>query len=133
MKLTFKNAELQGILEITKKGEKFFIPHNAMKTQTKPTIWLVKDSGIYLMPSASDRPQPLGDKNLCYAQGYGKNAHVSGDDFVEEIPFDDKLRKFMEDGYDLIINLTANSMSIGAVKRPSEISGKVSIPKISKP
>lgn len=111
---TFKNAELQGILKVTLASKKFRIPYEGEKLQSEPTIWIVKDAGVYLCPSVPGLKYPLPKEHLCYAVGKGPNTHTGGDDYIEEIPMNDpKLIRGLQTGSDLIIKMTSKSMSMG--------------------
>lgn len=117
MKLIFKASTLQPLLEVTAKAKTFRIPYEGDKTGNKPTLWLVKDAGIYLMPSTKENLTfPLDKKFIAYANGNGPTTFKGGDDYVETVPFDEDLQKFVRDGYDMFINITARNMSIGFIK-----------------
>lgn len=93
------------------------------------SFWLVKDQGIYLMSAAKDKPVDLkngGSFNVnpfvVYAKGYEpkgddwyskcRNA-VGGDDFCEQIDVTEFVEKYINEGCDLIVNLTATQIKIG--------------------
>lgn len=113
MRLEFKGSDLTEILRVTKAAKNFLIPYEGGKTQDKPTIWLVKDAGIYLVPAVVGLEFPLSKDMIAYAKGHGKDTHTGGDDYIEEIPIHTPLlMRDLEAGYDLIINITETSMKI---------------------
>lgn len=116
MKFLFKAAQLKPILELTKKGTKFLIPYEGKKFGTKPSVWLVKDNGAYIMPCTHDRPFPTPKEHICYAQGFGPGKHIGGDDYCELIPIDSNMLDLINLGCDLSINITASHMDIGIIK-----------------
>ena len=77
-----------------------------------PILWLVKDEGVYLMAGTKTRQlAPEGSETKCvavYAEGFGPEEYLGGDDFVEPIPlsFVDKLQK------ELNITLTEESIEL---------------------
>lgn len=55
----------------------------------KPILWLVKDSGVYLMAGTKER-QLASTKGaakcvVVYAEGFEEGEHIGGDDLVESI------------------------------------------------
>ena len=87
-------------------------------------VWLVKDHGIYLMAASAERDMD-DDKHthVIYAQGYSpdvgddlwdKTHDVSGDDFAEFIPLDERQVIRLENGGDLTIRLSETQLEIRA-------------------
>jgi len=63
-----------------------------LSQRTGPSLWLVKDEGIYIMDNAADRK---GKPEVVYAEGLDASADcdkvravAGGDDFVMTIPLD---------------------------------------------
>lgn len=112
MKLEFKGSDLVEILKVTKAAKKFRIPYEGNKTSNKPTLWLVKDAGIYIVASTPGLKYPLEKNMIAYAKGHGKDTHTGGDDYIEEIPLQPTLFQALERGDDLIITMTETSMKI---------------------
>ena len=98
-KLTFDMTELRPIIEHARAAKEFTAPYGVGKPE--PSLYFVKDSGIYLMSAAKERqmdPKYNGPskKNLvAYAKGYEPEAEdswdkcceaVGGDDFAEALP-----------------------------------------------
>ncbi len=143
IRLTFKNANLQGILNYTKNatlfnvglseaitayeaktGKKYDyvepIPEEFTITD-KPTLYFVKDSGIYLMTAAKLKEIPADKSHVAYAKGYSpddedcwekcKNA-VGGDDFAETISFSPQMQQAVTDGSDLVLKVTEKSIAV---------------------
>jgi len=52
-----------------------------------PGLWLVKDSGVYLMSNAKKILRAPGSRkqHVIYAQGWGPETYLGGDDFAELI------------------------------------------------
>lgn len=48
-----------------------------------PQLWLVKDSGVYLM--SNGMPIPKDKSHVLYDRAYPEGTHVGGDDFAEVI------------------------------------------------
>lgn len=81
----------------------------------EPTLWLVKDKGIYLMPSDDGKTTPA------YAVGYNpeKNgdvydrcrAAVGSDDFCESFPLKE-VSRIIASGSDLIIRFDENTLEV---------------------
>lgn len=143
--LIFKNSKLQGILRITQQSKTFIASFGeAVKAyekntkkrykhninidnyyeHTTPTIWLVKDAGIYLMTSAKMDSHPQDFSHVCYAEGFNPEspncwekcrAAVGGDDFVESFKFDNQLKKALEEGADIHIRINKTSFTVNLV------------------
>jgi len=86
MRFTFKvTPDLLKIVEHSSKN-----PCTVAYTRepTEPSLFLVKDMGVYLM-SASTVKQPVKETGclVVYADGYTPDdGYIGGDDFVENIP-----------------------------------------------
>jgi len=98
-KLTFDMSELRPIIEHARAAKEFTAPYGIGKPV--PSLYFVKDSGIYLMSASKERqldPKHSGPspKNLvAHAKGYEPEAEdswekcreaVGGDDFAEALP-----------------------------------------------
>jgi len=55
------------------------LPYGQGETKEKG-VWLVKDEGVYLMPANGEESEP------CYADGWGEDTYIGGNDFAEFIP-----------------------------------------------
>jgi hypothetical protein len=87
-------------------------------------LWLVKDHGIYVMSPSKERDLTKDDHtHVIYAQGYSpkvgddlwdKTHAVSGDDFAEFIPLDERQVARLENGGDLTIRLSETQLEIRA-------------------
>jgi hypothetical protein len=143
--LIFKNEKLQGIFQVTETATKFRTTFSeAVKayekttgqaykngvnlfmynSSQKPTFWLVKDRGIYLMATAIIK-QPTKDQSpVCYAERFEPTipncfdkcrSAVGGDDFVEVIEFTDQLKDGIKNGADVQIKITKTHLAITLV------------------
>ena len=96
-KLIFEMTELRSIIEHARAAKEFSAPYGG---KPAPALFLVKDSGIYLMSAGKPR-QLRGDGSdwsvVAYAKGYEADAPdswdkcraaVGGDDFAEALPLD---------------------------------------------
>lgn len=118
---TFHNAGLQGILKYTQENTLFRIPYEGEEATPKPTMWLVKDQGVYLMTSVKLNAKQIEKMDhVCYAYKHGPNTRIAGDDFIEEIEFDQELQKAVQDGYDLILKVTPKSITV-IIRKPAAI------------
>lgn len=86
-----------------------------------PTLWLVKDQGIYLMTSAQLETIPADESHICYAEGFSPNdpdwyekcrEAVGADDFSETIPFDQPIQRAIRQGAGISIEVTAENLTI---------------------
>ncbi|SIO53911.1 DUF3085 domain-containing protein [Chitinophaga niabensis] len=142
--LVFKNSNLKEILNVIKEATVFraslsekiiayeensgkeydFDPKIDLElysTHNRPTVWLVKDRGIYIMSSALVDEACKKDIPVCYAEGFHPNnkncyekcrAAMGGDDFVESIPFEQDLQEGISQGADLYIKVTTQHIDI---------------------
>ncbi len=141
--LIFKNKKLQGILRITEQatsfnasfsesveayeketGTKYKIDADLSKfgEHHKPTLWLVKDQGIYLMTSAKLEKLPDDYSHVCYAEGFEPDAPgwwekcraaVGGDDFVESFHFTSEIKEGIMAGADIQIKIGPAKLIVG--------------------
>jgi hypothetical protein len=142
--LIFKNEKLRTILKISEQATEFKatfseaveaykfktgkdyepdIDLTPYYTQTKATLWLVKDTGVYLMTSAKIEKMPNDNSHLCYADGFAPTdpdwydrsaAAMGGDDFVE--PFEIEIfKRGIRLGGDIHIEINPTSLSIELV------------------
>lgn len=140
--LVFKNSQLQSLLQLTRQATFFRASFSDSihayeqdtglsfefgkdlsnyKQINHPTLWLVKDTGIYLMTSAQLDPIPADKSHVCYAEGYRPTdanlnekcrEAVGGDDFVETIPFNNELQRGILRGADICIEVTPADFTI---------------------
>jgi len=125
--LTFPVTDtLKRIVKHTRKYGKCRVAYSDPKAYTEePSLFLVKDSGVYLM-SASDEALPRGDEEkanlVAYAQGLNpktdgdiwdeQQSVCGGDDFAENVDLG-IFEKAIKGGCKAIkIRLTENSMEI---------------------
>ena len=89
------------------------------KGKAPPSLWLVKDEGIYLM--SNGKPAMPAGHNVVYADGYGKNADydavreaAGGDDFVEGLPIDEAIHpdNIPADAKWLVVELTEETITL---------------------
>ena len=89
-----------------------------------PTIWLVKDEGIYLMAAGAEYRIPKDKSHICYAEGYEPHvpgswdkcrAAVGGDDFCDTLPFGKDLQEGVLLGADIHIKVTPTAFTIKLV------------------
>jgi hypothetical protein len=143
--LIFKNEKLQRVLRMTETATKFRTTFaEAVKayekttgqayidginlamhsTSQKPTLWLVKDRGIYLMASAIIKHPTKDQSHVCYAEGFEPStpncfdkcrSAVGGDDFVEVIEFTNQLKDGIKNGADVHIKITKTHLAITLV------------------
>lgn len=86
------------------------------ETTDKRGVWLVKDHGIYVMPSTRER----FSNDVVYASGYDPEyedcwyaAHkVSPDDFAEFVSLTDNQINNLRRGSDLTINISEETMEV---------------------
>lgn len=93
----------------------------------KPTLFFVKDSGIYLMTGAvlEDYDYKTRTEHVCFAVGYNPSIDgdvwdkcrfaVGGDDFGENIFLTKEMRSLILQGCDIIINVTESQLTIKAI------------------
>ena len=102
-------------LESFYNGEEFSQPYTSKKT-SKMGFILVKDDGIYLIPSFHHEGSPRDLGFVIYASGYNPNHYdhdelwnktyeYSADDFGEFIPIEKNMIVKLIYGGDLIVNL----------------------------
>jgi hypothetical protein len=143
--LIFKNEKLQRILRMTETATKFRtsfaeavkvyekttgqaykdgVNLSMYNTSQKPTLWLVKDRGIYLMASAIIKQPTKDQSHVCYAEGFEPSipncfdrcrSAVGGDDFVEVIEFTDQLKDGIKNGAEVQIEITKTHLAITLV------------------
>ncbi len=144
-KLIFKNAQLKKVIEHTitatqwkvglaeaiaawqkatgKDWQGEDIP-DQYYTSEEPTIFFVKDSGIYLMTGAKLPELPKDGSHVCYATGYEPSAKnswekcrdaVGGDDFAETLTLSAKLKADILAGDDVVIKVTEDKITVSVV------------------
>jgi len=77
MKFTFSGKELRAVVKTSLK-DNCQLPYGQGPSERRG-VWLVKDAGVYLMPANSEKQNP------CYAEGWGEDTWLGGDDFAEFI------------------------------------------------
>ncbi len=120
-KLTFKsNKTLRSLAKETLNADKFKIAYSKETTDQKG-FYLVKDEGIYLMNSYLKKPS--SSNKVVYASGYNpkydknddlwdRTHAVSGDDFAENVPFEEDALMRIASGGDVTINLSETQLEI---------------------
>jgi hypothetical protein len=119
--------DLLAIIEYCKKN-KCRIPYTN-KISKEPGMWLVKDSGVYLMAAGSGPKVPAGPKGkdgvdrplVVYAVGHDPNKDketwhydrevCGGDDFAEFIPLG-RLADQAEKGMKVVIDITPTELGV---------------------
>jgi hypothetical protein len=134
--LTFHvDDELMAIIDHCKKN-KCRIPYTK-KISKEPGMWLVKDSGVYLMASTgglkASTPAPKDksgvERNLvAYAVGHNPNKDqetwhydrevCGGDDFAEFVPLGHLADK-AEKGMQIVIDITPTDMGVTLLGKPT--------------
>jgi hypothetical protein len=147
--LIFKNKKLQGIFRMTETATTFRttfseavtayehttgqvyadgVNLSKYNTSQKPSLWLVKDRGIYLMASAIIKHPAKDQSHVCYAEGFEPSvpncfdkcrSAVGGDDFVEVTDFTDQLKDGIKNGADVQIEITKTHLTITLVDIPN--------------
>ena len=123
-KLKFKsNKTLTSLAKKTLNADKFKIAYMKETTNQKG-FFLVKDEGIYLMNSYVNKDGERKNVNsVVYASGYNpkydkhddlwdRTHEVSGDDFAENVPFDEDALMRIASGGDITINLSETQMEV---------------------
>ena len=77
MQFTFSSKELRAVVKTSLKNN-CQLPY-CQGASERRGVWLVKDEGVYLMPSNGEKQEP------CYADGWGEDTQIGGDDFAEFI------------------------------------------------
>jgi hypothetical protein len=143
--LIFKNEKLLSVLRISEQASEFRctfpeavkayesetrkkytagINLNPYIIRTSPTLWLVKDTGVYLMTPAKLDKMPEDDSHLCFAIGFAptdedwfdKSAAVlGGEDFVESFEFTDGVKKAIRLGCDMHIKISESEYIVEMV------------------
>ncbi len=120
-KLNFKsNKTLRSLAKETLNADKFKIAYSKETTSQKG-FWLVKDEGIYLMNSYLKKPSSTN--KVVYASGYNpkydkhndlwdRTYEVSGDDFAENVPFEEDALMRIASGGDITINLSDTQLEV---------------------
>jgi hypothetical protein len=139
-KLYFSLAELDPIINhslcAAERAWPYGMVPEGMDANAPAGLYLVKDSGIYLMSNSTHRQSPVGGGEGCrvaYAVGFDPNTDedvwersrdaVGGDDFVEMIEVEDINEMIGRDKVGcthLEIRMTATSMAIALAKRKSK-------------
>jgi len=117
MMFTFKIAAILPLLKHSLKSKKQHSLYG-MKGTDKPGLWIVKDAGVYLM-SNGDPGMLKDDKSghvVIYAEGWGPDTHLGGDDWAELIEADwmaDILRQADAKGRDTFnVTFTETTMKL---------------------
>ena len=120
-KLNFKsNKTLRSLAKETLKADKFKIAYTK-KTTNQKGFFLVKDEGIYLMNSYVN--EDGATNKVVYASGYNpkydkhndlweRTYKVSGDDFAENVPFEEDALMRVASGGDITINLSDTQIEV---------------------
>jgi len=112
MKLEFKyDSKLKEIISTSLKGKRFY-PYTNMKEEAKERgIWLVKDAGVYVMPSVKTEGKPP----VVYAEGFGPDCeYLGGDDFVEFVELSpEQVFKVCVKGASIHVLLTDTQIEVG--------------------
>jgi len=108
MKFTFKNDhKLRAVARTALKG-RHKLPYGQGSAGRKG-VWLVKDEGVYVMPANGVKRRP------CYAEGFGEDTWLGGDDFAEFIPLsDEQIGRIVHSSMKLDILLTDTSIKVTA-------------------
>lgn len=107
MQFTFSNKELRAVIK-TSLQDNCQLPYGQGPSERRG-VWLVKDEGVYLMPSNGVKQDP------CYADGWGEDARLVGDDFAEFIEMPMKLiDRIMNHEKPLKVTLTDNAIECSA-------------------
>lgn len=127
-KLTFKNSRVRRCVEHASNSKSF---RNAYEQKaTGPSLWLVKDDGIYVMSNGFPADAE-GERNyVVYAEGFDPRSNpnvwedcrdaVGGDDFCEVIPlYSLLLEDILRHKADLLITVSTSELRVG-VLFPSE-------------
>jgi hypothetical protein len=124
MKLTFdlNDPKLLAIINHTLKHGECQLAHD---TNTgEPSLWLIKDSGAYLM-SATRCPlkEPNGKNIIIFAKGCTpEDGYIPGDDFTENIPLKEFTKAIILKASHIQITVTKTKLIIKAIqmKKPSK-------------
>ena len=122
--LTFNsNKTLKSLARETLSSKEFHQPYT-QETTDKRGFFLVKDEGIYLMNSYVNKDGERKNVNsVVYASGYNpkydkhndlwdRTYEVSGDDFAENVPFEEDALMRIASGGDITINLSETQMEV---------------------
>ena len=123
-KLTFQsNDALKKLAIETCKQDRFNIPYTG-KSDNEKSFYLVKDDGIYLMPSFTLKNGNSTSQNLTvWAKGYDPKTNldcwedcyqISADDFAERILLNKKQLLNLSRGGDLTIHLSDTEITVQA-------------------
>lgn len=92
VQLAFEMEEVKKLVNLTGEGKNFHGEPYSGKKGTEPVLWIVKDSGVYLMSNRIFKKLPKDKSHCLYAKGYNpeldkdyweKGQKLGGDDFVE--------------------------------------------------
>tara|TARA_R110002020_G_scaffold79165_7_gene198687 strand:- start:1450 stop:1788 length:339 start_codon:yes stop_codon:yes gene_type:complete len=111
MVFEFKSTEtLKDIVKISLKGERFY-PYSPSEVTTEEGIWLVKDEGVYVMPSI----QIEGKPPVVYAEGFGADCeYIGGDDYAEFVSLSaGQIERLLVKNASLLIQLTDTEIKVG--------------------
>jgi len=108
MNFQFKGgAKLQDVVRTCILGD-CRLPYGQGKTKDKG-IWLVKDEGVYLIPANQEKANP------CYAEGWGEDTYIGGDDFAEFIPLSrEQISRILIKNGSLGLTLTDTQITVKA-------------------
>ena len=110
MKLEFKyDSKLKEIINTSLKGKRFY-PYTEEEAKEKG-IWLVKDEGVYVMPSVKIEGKPP----VVYAEGFGPDCeYTGGDDFVEFVELSpEQVSKVFSKRASIHVLLTDTQIKVG--------------------
>ena len=110
MKFEFKSdLKLKKIISTSLKGKRFY-PYTKEEA-TERGIWLVKDEGVYVMPSVKIEGKPP----VVYAEGFGPDCeYIGGDDFVEFVELSAaQVSKLFSKDASLHVLLTETKIEVG--------------------
>lgn len=120
MQFTFKIEAVRPLLEHTLKAGRHRALYGLEDTAV-PGLWLVKDQGVYLMTNAEPGlrlPDGSGHHQVVYAEGFGPEEYMGGDDFAELIRAEwltttfASAKKHGRDSFQILLTATKLTLSV---------------------
>ena len=113
-------TDVKALAEATMKATEFRVPYEGDKTTKDISFWLVKDQGVYVMPSFKmpEGQTPSGEGLVFYAEGHNPDKDavedwwVGGDDYAETIPLNKEMLAKLASGGDLKIKITQSYIEV---------------------
>lgn len=121
MKFHFTLKDLLPMIEHAKASPDHTMPFGYEETKKGPGLLLVKDSGVYLLSNGTPRQmadgsiateKQEGSSLVVYADGFGKDTWISGDDYVEFFDLETFTSAIAEGADAIAFDVTPNAIKV---------------------